>query len=116
MMHRGTSKRQLRVLQVCGPAAGGMRRHLEALLTGLPARGVEVRVAVPASVRLPASTSRWDLDLGDRLRPALDTGAVRSLRRTVREWRPDLVHAHGVKAALLALASLPHGPPPVVVT
>ena len=99
----------MRVMLVSGPAAGGIRRHLEALVVGLPARGVEVRMAAPASVRLPASTSRWDLELGDRLRPASDFCAVRTLRRAAWEWRPDLLHAHGVKAALLALASLPPG-------
>jgi glycosyltransferase involved in cell wall biosynthesis len=105
-----------RVLLVCGPAAGGMRRHLEALAAGLPARGYQVAVAAPAAVSVAAPVPRFGLELGDRPRPVSDLGALRALRRWVSEWQPDLVHAHGVKAALLTLAALPSGRTPVVVT
>lgn len=105
-----------RVLLVCGPAVGGMRRHLEALAAGLPARGLEVAVAAPAAVPLSLPVPRYALELGDRPRPAADLAAARALRQAVDVWKPSLVHAHGVKAALLALASLPPDRPPVVVT
>src|SRR6266511_2129664 len=105
-----------RVLLVCGPAQGGMRRHLEALAGGLPGHGISVAVSAPESVRLATSVSRFCLELGDRLRPLPDLWAAHSLRRTVREWRPSLVHAHGVKAGLLALAALSASRLPVVVT
>ena len=105
-----------RVLLVCGPAAGGMRRHLEALATGLPPHGFDVRVATPASVGLSEPVERFALELGDRPRPACDLAAIHALRRTVREWRPEIVHAHGVKAALLVLSAFRRGRPPEVVT
>jgi len=65
---------------------------------------------------LPAPVERFALELGDRPRPACDLGAIQALRRTVRAWRPEIVHAHGVKAALLVLSALRRGRPPVVVT
>jgi glycosyltransferase involved in cell wall biosynthesis len=105
-----------RVLLVCGPAVGGMRRHLEALTVGLPKRGFEPAVTAPAMLTLATPVPRFEIQLGDRPRPASDLGALVGLRRAVREWRPALVHAHGVKAALLALGSPLPGRPPVVLT
>src|SRR5438128_659099 len=94
-----------RVLLVCGPAAGGMRRHLEALATRLPPRGFSTAVVAPPTVALAPSIQRRDLALGDRPRPASDLSSMHALRRIAREWRPDIIHAHGVKAALLALSA-----------
>jgi len=105
-----------RVLLLSGPAVGGMRRHVESLAAGLPERGFEAAVAAPGAMELGPRTARFCLELGDRPRPASDLGTLRALRRAVQEWRPDLVHAHGVKAALLALGSALPGRPPVVVT
>lgn len=110
------SEPERRVLLVCGPAVGGMRRHLESLAAGLPARGFAAAVAAPAMLTLETPVPRFEVQLGDRPRPASDLGALVGLRRAVREWRPALVHAHGVKAALLALGSPLPGRPPVVIT
>src|SRR2546425_9205434 len=95
-----------RALLVCGPAAGGMRRHLEALAAGLPARGFRLAVAAPATVGLAIPVERFAFELGDRPRPAADLGALQALRGIARGWRPEIVHAHGVKAALLTLSAL----------
>jgi L-malate glycosyltransferase len=103
-----------RILLVSGPAAGGMRRHLEALAERLPGWGSQVALAAPKAIGLTLPGGRFDLDLGDRPRPGPDLGALLALRGIVREWRPALVHAHGVKAALLALLALPQGIPVVV--
>jgi glycosyltransferase involved in cell wall biosynthesis len=105
-----------RVLLISGPAVGGMRRHVESLAVGLPEKGFEVAVAAPAAMQLGPLTARFGIELGDRPRPASDLSALWGLRQAVRGWRPDLVHAHGVKAALLALGSRLPGRPPVVVT
>ena len=32
--------------------------------------------------------------------------AALALRGTIRQWQPDVVHAHGVKAGLLALGAV----------
>jgi glycosyltransferase involved in cell wall biosynthesis len=105
-----------RVLQVSGPAAGGMRRHVIGLTEGLPAYGWEVATAAPEGVRTSAAGVGFQLALGDRPRPASDLRAIRSLREVIRDWAPVLVHAHGVKAALVTLLARPAAGPPVVVT
>jgi len=93
-----------------------MRRHLEALVDSLPARGIEVASAVPSFVVLPEAAHRFPVEIGDRPRPAHDLAAVLRLRSAAAAFRPEVVHAHGIKAALLALTALPFGRPPVVVT
>lgn len=100
-----------RILLVSGPAAGGMRRHLERLVEGLPAHGWEAVLAAPAAV---GPAVRWPLSLGESPRPPRDVRAALALRAAVRACEPTLVHAHGAKAALLALLALPGRP--VVVT
>src|SRR5262249_32649698 len=93
-----------------------MRRHLEALATGLPPRGLRIAAAVPSAVGLGAPIERFHLELGDRPRPASDLSSLHALRRIARDWRPEIVHAHGVKAALLTLSAFRRGQPPAVVT
>lgn len=104
-----------RILLVSGPAAGGLKRHVETLASRLPARGFEVAGAAPPGVFVEA-VCRFPLDLGDRPRPGADLRTVRQLRLAAKQWKPDVVHAHGVKAALLTLFAFPTGRPPVVVT
>jgi glycosyltransferase involved in cell wall biosynthesis len=89
---------------VSGPAAGGIRRHLSDLVEALPARGFRVAGAVPEGLRLPGA-DRFPLPIGDRPRPLQDLRAAMRLRAAVRDWSPHVVHAHGVKAALLTLGS-----------
>jgi glycosyltransferase involved in cell wall biosynthesis len=54
------------------------------------------------------------LDIADRPRPARDLAAVRRLRRLLRGWAPDVVHAHGLRAG--AVAALAGAGCPLVVT
>lgn len=103
----------MRALLVSGPAAGGIRVHLWQLLLGLPGCGVEPLLAAPPSVPGPDGASRADLPLGDRLHPLRDLRGARGLARLARDWKPDLLHAHGYKAAMVAALA---GGPPLVVT
>ena len=52
--------------------------------------------------------------IGDRPRPGPDLAAVLRLRRLLRAWAPDVVHAHGLRAG--AFAALAAGPGALVVT
>lgn len=105
-----------RVLLVSGPAAGGIRRHLDTLAAGL--RGEDIRVSLAAPERLDADPElvRFDLTLGDRPRPVGAIHDLRTLRRCAAQWEPQLVHAHGVKAGLLSLIAFPRARLPVVIT
>lgn len=93
-----------RALLVLGPSAGGIRRHVAALRDGLRALGWEVAVAGPAGVmdglggvdhEVPVSTS-----------PLQVVRAARALRSLARDV--DVVHAHGLKAGLCAVAGGVH--------
>lgn len=108
-------ERPIRVLLVSGPAAGGLKRHIERLVMRLPVLGVEVAAATPRNTA-PEGIESYPFELGDRPRPAADLRALQQLLRAVAGWRPDLIHAHGVKAALGCLLAFPSKRPPVVVT
>jgi glycosyltransferase involved in cell wall biosynthesis len=54
--------------------------------------------------------------MSDRPRPAHDLIAVFRLRHLLRDWRPDVVHAHGLRAAAFAALAQPRRPQPLVVT
>src|SRR5438045_3028488 len=94
----------MRVLQLTGPMEGGIRRHVEALLEGLPAEGVECGLAGP--VKTPQAGAGWiELALTDRSASALSPRNIAALGSAWRRGGWDLVHAHGYKAAALAGAT-----------
>ncbi len=105
-----------RVLLVSGPVAGGIRRHLESLAAGLPSRGFMPALAAPAAVDLSFPGGRLPFEVADRPRPLRDLSAVGTLRRASRAFGTEVVHAQGIKAALLTLLAFPGGQPPVVLT
>ena len=118
----------LRIAYVLGTTAGGTGPHVAMLARGCAARGMAVRVFGPAEtgrryfrglgdVAEPGAGPRFTVvEMADRPRPAHDPASVLRLRRLLRGWAPDLVHAHGLRAgafAALAQAGLPY---PLVVT
>ena len=109
----------LRILQVSGSAAGGVRTHLADCARILAVDGHDVIVEAPAAVLdgldlAPARTEA--LEIGAR--PSLgDSCVVARLRRLGR--RAHTVHAHGLRAgalAALALGRRRHGRTRLVVT
>jgi len=102
----------MKVAFVLGTSTGGTGRHVRMLAAGCAARGM------PAEVFGPAQTDRdfgfsavtrvgfTAVDIADRPRAGRDVAAIRRLRRLLRAWRPDVVHAHGLRAgALTAIAA-----------
>jgi glycosyltransferase involved in cell wall biosynthesis len=103
---------RLRVAFVLGSASGGTASHVFALADGCRAAGVAVSVFGPAETlaRLPRGTDALAVPIGDRPRPGRDAAALVRLRTGLAARRPDVVHAHGVRAgafAALAVATLP---------
>lgn len=99
---------RLRVLQVSGSAAGGVRAHLADCARILAADGHDVIVEAPAVVLdgLDIAPARAEaLEIGPRPSPS-DTLTAARLRRLGR--RAHVVHAHGLRAG--ALAALALGP------
>ena len=107
-----------RVALVLASSTGGIGRHVSSLASGLAARSIAVTVYAPEAtgrqfdfpslgaafvpIEIPASPQPSDLR------------AVRDLRRALLESGVDLVHAHGLRAGLVAGWARPDGTPLVV--
>jgi len=129
----GTGASGLRVAYVLGTASGGTALHAGMLAEGCRRAGLTVTVLGPASARGAFATGAGApaargapgaagpvggiavggitfgvVEISDRPRPARDAAAVAALRGLLRAIRPDVVHAHGLRAgAFSALALLP---------
>ena len=116
----------LRVAFVLGLATGGSARHVAALAAGCRAAGLAVSVFAPAPtlalLSADAGIETFALNLSERPRPASDMTAIAGLRGRLASWRPDVVHAHGVRAGAFAVlattgkAPSRRRPPALVVT
>ncbi len=102
----------MKVAFVLGTSTGGTGRHVRMLAAGCAARGVAAEVLGPAQTdrdfgfSAAAGVGFTAVDIADRPRVLRDLRAVARLRRLLGAWRPDVVHAHGLRAgALTAIAS-----------
>jgi glycosyltransferase involved in cell wall biosynthesis len=107
----------IRIAYVLGTTAGGTGRHVGMLAAGCSGRGLTVAAFGPAGIRqvlAPGSSSFVPVEIADRPRPGRDAAVILRLRRLLASFRPDVVHAHGLRAgAVTALALTPaprHGP------
>ncbi len=83
------------------------------LAGGCAARGATVHVYGPATTGPvttgPVPRPGWqftEVDIAGRPRPARDVAAVLRLRRLLARDRPDVLHAHGLRAGALAALAL----------
>jgi glycosyltransferase involved in cell wall biosynthesis len=97
----------VKVAFVLGTSTGGTGRHVLMLAAGGAARGIAVEVFGPAQTDRDfgfsalAGVGFTAVDIADRPRVLRDLGAIRRLR-LIAAWRPDVVHAHGLRAGALA--------------
>jgi glycosyltransferase involved in cell wall biosynthesis len=111
-----------RVTEVLATSAGGVGAHVATLVPALTAAGAEVAVCgAPATEPLfgftAAGASFTPVGISAGLDPLADTRAVAQLRRAAAG--AELVHAHGLRAGLVAALArrLHRGPrPPLVLT
>ncbi len=120
-----------RVVEVLATSAGGVGSHVRALLPVLRGSGADVGVCgAPATEELFGFTATGadftPVGISGGLDPVADARAVLQLRRALSG--ADLVHAHGLRAGLVAAAALrlpgarrpgagrPAGRPPLVLT
>lgn len=99
---------RLRILHVLRAAAGGMRQHVLLLAELRDRWAFDVHVAGPldpeAISRLEAARAGCtSMALGGRFSPAADGWAFATVARLVRDRGFDVVHAHGWKAAAVAV-------------
>lgn len=94
-----------RVSLVLGTSTGGVGRHVRSLLAPLAAAGAQVSVCGPAGTEalfgFSAAAAFGPVEIAAGPRPVADTLAVMRLRRLTAD--ADLVHAHGLRAGLVAV-------------
>ncbi|MEU6659128.1 glycosyltransferase family 4 protein [Streptomyces sp. NPDC046821] len=103
----------LRTVQVLGGGSAGSSAHVRSLAAGLVARGVRVTVCAPSAVAYAYGFA----DVGAlhvSVPRSSDPGSVAALRLACAD--ADLVHAHGLHAALRASLALSGRRTPLVVT
>ncbi|MEU9095574.1 glycosyltransferase family 4 protein [Streptomyces sp. NPDC048428] len=104
---------QLRTVQVLGGGSAGSSAHVGSLAAGLVARGVHVTVCAPAALERAYEFS----GTGARFLPVprrSDPAAVAALRAACAG--ADVVHAHGLHAAVRAALALGGRQVPLVMT
>lgn len=103
-----------RILHVLRPSGGGAFGHVRVLGREQIKRGYEVAVCGPhGEVADSLDVPLFEIAMGRAIDPRRDAAVVREVGRVYREFRPDLIHAHGSKGgvfARIARAALP-GPP-----
>jgi glycosyltransferase involved in cell wall biosynthesis len=100
----------MKVAFVLGTSTGGIARHVRMLAAGCVARGVAAEVFGPAQTDRDFGFSDTDpgqirftaVEIAARPRVRGDLRAIARLRRLLAAWRPDVVHAHGLRAGALA--------------
>jgi glycosyltransferase involved in cell wall biosynthesis len=97
-----------RVAEVLATSTGGVGTHLRSLLAPLGRAGASVRVCGPAATEELFAFTATGADfrpvgISAGLAPAADLRAVLALRRATSG--ADLVHAHGLRAGLVAAAA-----------
>ncbi|MFD5519378.1 glycosyltransferase family 4 protein [Streptomyces sp. NPDC127066] len=111
--HSAHGQSPLRTVQVLGGGSAGSSAHVRSLAAGLVARGVRVTVCAPAEAdRVYGFTG-----VGAHHVPvprSSDPASVSALRAACAD--ADLVHAHGIHAALRAVLALSGRHVPLVVT
>jgi glycosyltransferase involved in cell wall biosynthesis len=105
------------IVLVLGTSAGGTGRHVASLAAGLSRRGVRVTVCGPRSTEqhfeFAATGAEFvAAEIAAGVRPYADARAAYALRQVVP--RACLVHAHGLRAALVAGLVTPRSTPYVV--
>ena len=100
----------MKVAFVLGTSTGGTARHVRMLAGGCMARGVAAEVFGPAQTdrdfAFSALAGFTPVEIADRPRVLRDMRAIARLRRLIRAWRPDVVHAHGLRAGALTAIAL----------
>ncbi len=101
----------MKVAFVLGTSTGGTARHVLMLAAGCAAHGVPAEMLGPAQTErdftfTAAGAGFSAVDIASRLRVGPDLRAVARLRRLLAAWRPDVVHAHGLRAGALTAIAL----------
>ncbi len=114
--HIGMKRKK--ILFITRPLAGGMLTHLQSLLNFFADRW-DVSLAAPDFPFLLQRREKvrfFPLPLQDGLRPPRDLSVLMRLLQIFREIRPDLLHIHGYRAAMVGLPAAWFAHCPALVT
>lgn len=105
----------LRIAYVLGTSGGGTGAHVAMLAEGCAGQVAAVAAYGPAAAGrrfFPGGRITFvPVEIADRPRPVRDAAAVLRLRHLLGRGRPDVVHAHGLRAGALAALALALPPP-----
>ncbi len=103
----------MKVAFVLGTSTGGTARHVKMLAAGCAARGVQAEVLGPAQTDRDFAFGACftPVEIADRPRLARDLRAIARLRGLLRRGRPDVVHAHGLRAGALSAIAVAFAAP-----
>lgn len=87
---------------VVRPSVGGAFGHVARLSSALAADGHDVAIAGPHQGREVPGVEIIEVEMGRSVSLRADAAAVAAMARAVKEWAPDLVHAHGSKGGVVA--------------
>ncbi len=109
----------MRIVLVLATSTGGIGQHVRSLAAGLHRRGDAVTVAGPQTTEerfgfRAVGADFVPIDVSAGPRPVADLVAVRTLRALIRRRHCDVVHAHGLRAGLVAGVAIPCRIPLVV--
>lgn len=110
----------MRVLQICEPPDGGAALNATELALGMARRGFSVEYAGPPASRAYEPLDRAAIPIHRlSLAPSFfnsgdDVGALRSIRRLLRDGSFDLLHLHSSKAGVLGRLAAARAGIPVV--
>jgi glycosyltransferase involved in cell wall biosynthesis len=109
----------IRLLYVARPAVGGMANHIRSLCTLIDPAQYRITLASPSlaeNTLADLPVSYIPLPIADRISPLRDVQVLGKLYRLMYHCNYDLVHVHGLKAALLATLAYRHATIPLVIT
>jgi phosphatidyl-myo-inositol alpha-mannosyltransferase len=115
----------MRIVQVCPyswEAPGGVQAHIRQVSQHLRQRGHDVLVLAPGDqpegyegVRIVGKPVAVRFN-GSVARICLSPGASRKVREALREFRPDVIHAHDPVSPGISMLALVHANAPLVAT
>lgn len=116
------------ILQITEAYEGGVRRHLRDLSLSLPRSTISTTLLLSPNRITPhefnsdsltyssQGATPIPLSMQRHIAPCRDTSALYSIRRTIRQLKPNLIHAHSAKAGALARVAARQTRTPVIYT
>ena len=100
------AEKKIRLVYLMRKMVGGMQTHLLDLVAGLNRDRYDITVISPLNSTLKNSLDELDIpmvevDIDEKINPYKDAIAVKKLKRVISSLRPDILHIHGNKTALV---------------